>query len=79
MVATGSSEQLSGTEMLKRWQALYGQAQAEGLQARRRQEHRLGQQQPTAPQQRINSVDGASGQPYYSPQTHITNHNETLM
>ena len=58
VVASGNVDQLSGLEMLKRWQALYGQAQQDGLSTRNRQQPRFEpQQKSAAAQQRINSTD----------------------
>lgn len=60
VVASGNVDQLSGLEMLKRWQALYGQAQQEGVNTRNRHPPRFEPQKSTAAPQRINSTDCAS-------------------
>lgn len=72
VVASGNVDQLSGLEMLKRWQALYGQAQHEGVNARNRQPPRFESQKPAVAPQRINSTDCA-GLPLG------VSHTETLM
>ena len=72
VVASGNVDQLSGLEMLKRWQALYGQAQHEGANTRNRQPPRFEPQKSAAAPQRINSTDCAGLPPGVS-------HTETLM
>lgn len=73
VIAGGNVDQLSGLEMLKRWQALYGQAQHEGANTRNRHQPRFDQQKSVTAQQRINSTDCAGSLPLG------ISHNETLM
>lgn len=73
VIASGNVDQLSGLEMLKRWQVLYGQTQQEGANTRDRQPPRFEAQKSAAVPQRINSTDCAGTLPLG------LSHAETLM